>query len=229
MDAFTEMAPMLGVSSPYVAGFVLLILGIWVLPFAEAIALITAGYLLSRGVVQRWSMVPVAGVGVFLGAAVLVWFGHRCTTSLRACGLLLQHAAWAVERMSSVFDRYGGLALFCARFLPGVRFPMHVVAGASGMSVPTYVTISGLSIVLYVPLVVTLAYSCGEDIADALQSLHHLGYATWVGILLTTGLWLMLRPWIGARSVVCHHRVRDPIRSPLSGAALNTEQRKEVG
>jgi membrane protein DedA with SNARE-associated domain len=97
---------------------VLLILGIWVLPFAEEIALITTGYLLYRGVAQWWSMVPVAEVGVFLGAAVLFWFGHRCTTSMRSRGLLLQHAAWAVEWMSSVFDRYGGLVLFCARFLP---------------------------------------------------------------------------------------------------------------
>jgi membrane protein DedA with SNARE-associated domain len=229
MDAFTEVATMLGVSSPYVVVFVLLTIGIWMLPFAEEIALITAGYLLYRGVVQWCFMVPVAGVGVFLGDAGLFWLGHRCTTSMRAHGLLLRHAAWAVEQLSPVFDRYGGMALFCVRFLPGVRFPMHVVAGAAGMSVPTYVTISGLSIVIYVPLVVMLAYSRGEDIAEALQSLHHLGYATWGVIFLTTALWLLLRPWIGARPAGHHHPVRNPIRPPLSRASLNTEQPKEMG
>jgi hypothetical protein len=74
-----------------------------------------------------------------------------------------------------------------------------------------------------------LAHSFGENIAEALQSLHHFGYATWVVIFLTTGLWLMLRPWIGAHPAGRHHPVRNPVRPPLSRASLNTEQRKEVG
>ena len=62
MDVFNETAAFLGVSSPYVVVFVLLTLGIWIFPFAEEIALITAGYLIYRGDVVWWRMVPLASV-----------------------------------------------------------------------------------------------------------------------------------------------------------------------
>lgn len=184
-----------------------LTLGIWIFPFAEELALLAAGYLLHCGDVEWWLMIPVVSIGVFLGDIVLFWLGHRCSNSRPFRWLHRQRSAWVMEQVSLVFDRYDeGIALFGARFLPGVRFPVHMVVGASGMSVPTYVTISVLSIVIYVPLVVMLANRFGKEIADALHSLQHFGYATWIVVFLTTALWLPLRPWSGARSVVRHRR-----------------------
>src|SRR5262245_35262089 len=71
VELFNETGILLGINSPYVAVFVLLTIGIWLVPFAEELALLTAGYLISAGTVQWWPMVLVTCIGVFLGDAVL--------------------------------------------------------------------------------------------------------------------------------------------------------------
>jgi membrane protein DedA with SNARE-associated domain len=174
---------------------VLLTLGIWIFPFAEEIALITVGYLIFRGVVPWWLMIPIASIGVFLGDAVLFWLGRRCDFSVFPRLASTRRYERSIERISAMLDQYGVGVLFCARFLPGMRFPTHVVVGTSGMSVSTYITIGVLSIVFYVPLVVLFAYTLGEEIEDIIHHLHHLGYATWALVFMAVSLWLVLQQW----------------------------------
>ena len=52
--------------SPYVTVFLLLIAGIWFIPLAEEIALVTAGYLYYSNQVQLATMLIILGGGGFL-------------------------------------------------------------------------------------------------------------------------------------------------------------------
>lgn len=207
MEVFNETAAFLGVNSPYVVVFVLLTLGIWVFPFAEEIALITAGYLVYRSVVQWWLMVPVASIGVFLGDAVLFWLGRTCNFSVLHRLLRTRRYERWIERISVMLDRYGVGVLFCARFLPGVRFPTHIVVGASGMSVPTYITTSILSIVFYVPFIMTFAVALGEEIGNTVQRLHSVEYAVWALVVIAVSLWLSLHQEAGTRPTAPHRHL----------------------
>ncbi len=74
---FSESFTALFEFSPYVAIFFLLTAGIWLIPFAEEIALITAGYLYYSNEVPLVTILPIAGVGVFLGDFLAFWLGQH--------------------------------------------------------------------------------------------------------------------------------------------------------
>jgi membrane protein DedA with SNARE-associated domain len=189
----SESFPFLLELSPYVAIFLLLIGGIWVIPFAEEIALAAAGYLYYSGEVQLVTMLSVAGAGVFLGDFFAFWLGrHFGRAQLqRALNFIGSHR-W-LGFVGAFLDRYGMWALFWARFLPGMRLPAHVLVGMHGMSTVSYVWVSLLSIVVYVPVIFALAYSFGEEIEAGLHALKNLGHVTWGLFLLVIGVWLAVR------------------------------------
>lgn len=178
--------------SPYVVLFLLLTFGIWVIPFAEEIALVTAGYLYYAGEVQLAAVLGVTSVGVFLGDFFAFWLGRRVGDARQGRLLTVLGRPWlAVGR--TFMERYGIWALFWSRFLPGVRLPAHILVGVHGMRPTTYVRVSLLSVGVYVPLVFALAYSFGEEIEVGLAAVKQLGYLTWELLLLAISVWLLFR------------------------------------
>ncbi len=188
-----ESFPFLLEFSPYVAIFLLLIGGIWVIPFAEEIALAAAGYLYYSGEVQLVTILSVAGSGVFLGDFFAFRLGrHFGRAQLQRALHFLGNHRW-LGFVGAFLDRYGMWALFWARFLPGMRLPAHVLVGMHGMPTVTYVWVSLLSVVVYVPVIFALAYSFGEEIEAGLHSLKSLGNVTWGLFLFAIGVWLAVR------------------------------------
>lgn len=176
MDILTETMTVLGAHSPYVIVFLLLTLGIWISPFVEELALITAGYLIYIDTVQWGFMVSVASFGVFVGNAALFWLGRdggKFSVPFRL--FTVWRYEGRIDRVSLMLEQYGGWALFCVQFLPALRFPMHIAVGVSGMPILTYCKVTLLSIALYVPLLVTFAFACGAGIEDVLQLIDY-GY-----------------------------------------------------
>ena len=153
---FSEFLAALLELSPYIAVFLLLTVGIWLIPFAEEIALATAGYLYYAGEVHLAMVLSITGAGVFLGDFLVFWLGRRWN-SLRPHRLLACLGSCQWLGVVGVFlDRYGARALFWACFLPGVRLPAHVLVGMHGMPVLTYARISLLAVAVYVPAIFAL-------------------------------------------------------------------------
>jgi membrane protein DedA with SNARE-associated domain len=179
--------------SPYVAIFLLLTIGIWFMPLAEEIALITAGYLYYSSQVRLVPVLTTAGAGVFVGDFLAFWMGRRWGGTRLQSTLAFLGNHWWLNKVKALLDQHGMRALFYARFLPGVRLFAHVLVGVHGMSVATYTQISLLSITIYVPVVFALAYACGEEIDAALSLLNRLGNVAWGMLLFVVGLWFILR------------------------------------
>ncbi|MEW6301582.1 MAG: DedA family protein, partial [Thermodesulfobacteriota bacterium] len=179
--------------SPYAAIFLLLTLGIWVIPFAEEIALATAGYLYYSGEVRLVAVLGVTGGGVFLGDFLAFWLGRRLGGAQlrRALAFLGSHHWFGL--VGALVNRYGVWALFWSRFLPGIRLPAHILVGMHGMRPGTYTRVSLFSVIVYVPLIFTLAYSFGDEIEAGLAALKNLGHVTWGLFLAAAGAWLLLR------------------------------------
>jgi membrane-associated protein len=188
-------------ASPYVAIFLLLTGGIWLIPFSEEIALIAAGYLYYSGEVQLATVLSVSAAGVFLGDFFAFWLGKRWGKMRFPQTLACLDAQRWLHLVSVFLDRHGLWALFWARFLPGVRLPAHILVGIHGIPVATYVRVSLLSVALYVPLVFALAVSFGDEIDAAFLTLKSLGDAAWIGFFLAVILWLFLRFWWSRLSV----------------------------
>jgi membrane protein DedA with SNARE-associated domain len=162
--------------SPLLAVFGLLILGIWLLPFAEELALLSAGYLYYSGQSPLALVLGVTGAGVFLGDFLAFQLGR----SYRHWGGWFPFCSgndrWGITPFVA---RYGVSAVFWARFLPGARLATHVLVGLTGMPVRPYVQVTLLSVGVYVPLMLLLAASWGEEIKAALQASHQVGHVTW--------------------------------------------------
>jgi membrane protein DedA with SNARE-associated domain len=178
---------------PLVAVFVLLTLGIWLIPFAEEIALITAGYLYYSGQSSLAVVLGVTGAGLFLGDFLAFQLGRKCR-HWQGEGLPL---LWSSGRWSGIITafvtRYGVRAVFWARFLPGLRLATHILVGLTGMPVGPYVQATLLAVGIYVPLMLLLAASCGAEIEAALKVVHQFGALTWGLLSMGVSVWVMLQ------------------------------------
>lgn len=195
VESFQTMLPALLAYSPYLALFTLLVVGIWFVPFAEEIALTSAGYLYFTGEVHLAAVLGVVGIGIFLGDFVAFALG-RGWGGQRWCQVLIRraHRSWFTT-VGTCIDRYGLGALFWSRFLPGVRLPAHFLAGLSRMPMTNYVCVSLLSVMVYVPMLFSLAYSFGEEIEAALPVLHRTSDLVWVLFCIGLGAWGLFRCW----------------------------------
>jgi membrane protein DedA with SNARE-associated domain len=191
----TDITALLQVSSPYLLIFTLVTVGIWIFPFAEELALASAGYLIYCGQAQWAVMLGVVSSGILLGDAVLFWVGRFCgPTRLARLKIVRRHAS-LIKTLHRLLDRYGVVLLFCSRFVPGSRFLTHLLVGACGMSVPQYLLTSVLALLMYVPLMVRVAYSFGGEIEDTVATLRTLGHTSWLILVIGLGVWAVLRRW----------------------------------
>jgi membrane protein DedA with SNARE-associated domain len=205
LDSATDITTLLHWSSPYLLVFMLVTVGIWILPFAEELALASAGYLIYCGQAQWAVMLGVVSSGIVLGDAVVFWVGRCCgPTRIARLKIVHRHAS-RIKTLHRLLDRYGGVLLFCSRFVPGSRFPTHLLVGACGMSVPTYLFTSVLALLIYVPLMVRVAYAFGGEIEDTVATLRTLGHTSWLILAVGIGVWAVLRRW--------------PVRSRAHGSA----------
>jgi membrane protein DedA with SNARE-associated domain len=183
-------------SLPYAPFFtigVLLILGIWIIPFAEELAIIVASYCYATGQASLLALLSVTILGVFVGDSLGFWAG-RCGSRLwlrRVVAVGKEHP-WC-QHLGTLLDRHGVVVLLGARFLPGVRLPAHFVVGTRLMSYGTYAAVRLVAVLIYVPLFFAVAYACGEEVAVAQRALQRLSSITWWLCLLVTLLWLVLR------------------------------------
>jgi len=205
-EHLSESFPSFVAFSPYIAIFLLLTAGIWLIPFAEEIALTTAGYLYYAGEVRLITVLSVASAGVFLGDFLAYRLGRRWSSARLQRPLTFLGSRQWLGTVKAFLDRYGTHALFWARFLPGVRLPAHVLVGLHGMPVATYTRVSLLSVAAYVPVIFALAYSFGDEIEAALGSLKSLQETAWGLFFLAVSLWFMIRFWTSRLSLASRRR-----------------------
>ncbi len=127
----------------YAAIFLMVILGNMGLPVPEETVLALGGYLASRGVTRLHWVVVIGVISAVIGDNIGYWLGRR----------------------------YGALAVFVARFVPGLRFLAGPLAGAMGMPPITFTLANALGALAYVPYAVGLGYAVGYSVGDVIQGL----------------------------------------------------------
>ena len=191
---------------PLLTVFILLSLGIWLIPFAEEIALMTAGYLYYSGQSPFLLVLGVTGTGLFLGDFLAFQVGRSCRRWQGAEASLVSGSSRWGGLLASLVARYGVGAVFWARFLPGVRLATYVLAGLTGMPVGPYVRVTLLAVGVYVPLMLLLAASWGAEIDAALQAVHQVGFVTWGLLSIGISLAVMLQCWRSRGAVLLYRR-----------------------
>jgi len=101
---------------------------------------------------------PMAWGACFVGTLLgdLVWF-----TLARSCGPALMSRRplkWVItppqlDRATAFVDRYGSVAIFACRFMPGIRTPLQIVIGALNQNVARAVSLFAVAAVVYTLLI----------------------------------------------------------------------------
>ena len=157
----------------YIAIFAVVILGNMGLPIPEETILILAGYLVWEGKLRLPIVLGVGVVSAILGDNLGYWlgreFGRRAVERYERWIFVSPERLDATQR---IVARYGPLAVFAARFLPGLRFLAGPVAGITGLRPFPFIVANVLGASLYVPASVGIGYALGLGLGDYLARLE---------------------------------------------------------
>lgn len=165
MDPSTAMGAVLGV---------LLLCGMGA-PIPEDIILISAGFLSALGKFHLSTAIFASMLGVLSGDAVMFMLGRRYGRGVFELPLIRRWMTPAVvkkaERRIQANARF---ICFMARFMPGLRSPIYITAGALQVPPRVYFTQDLLAASISVPLWVWFGWYFGEEIENALLAARDL-------------------------------------------------------
>lgn len=185
----------------YIAIFAVVVLGNMGLPIPEETILMLAGYLVWEGKLQLPIVLAVGIASAILGDNLGYWlgrkFGRRAVERYERWIFVTPERLDATQR---IVARYGPLAVFAARFLPGVRFLAGPVAGIGGVRPLPFIVANVLGASLYVPASVGIGYAVGlgwgeylSQLEKAAWQLEHVVLIFAVCVTFTLLAWRALR------------------------------------
>jgi membrane protein DedA with SNARE-associated domain len=146
----------------YAAIFLVVVGGNLGLPVPEETVLIVAGYLAWQETLRLPWVLLVGVVSAVAGDNLGYWIGRRYgRRPLERYGPWVSVTPERLETVWGFVRRHGGLGVFVARFVPGLRFLAGPIAGASRVGVLAFVVANFLGAVLYVPYAVGIGCALG--------------------------------------------------------------------
>lgn len=166
-------------------------------PLPEDAALLAVGVMIERGAVHPIVAVVVVAVGV-LGGDAMLFFAARRLGPAAYQRKVVQRALPPARRarIERAYQRHGGLLVFVARFVAGMRAGTFALAGIHGMEPRRFLLCDAAAACISVPIVMTLGYLGAE----------HLG-AVRAG-LAAARLWILVALAIAVIGVVAWHVTR---------------------
>ena len=181
----------------YAAVFAILILCGFGLPVPEDITLVSGGIISGLGYTNPHVMCFVGLLGVLIGDSTMFLggriFGYRIQR-IRTFRRILSPRRFS--QIQQKFKKYGLGLLFVARFLPGLRSPIYLVAGMSRrISFITFIVMDGLAALISVPVWIYLGFFFADNRDLLMSYVHDVQSAIYLclGILLVIILAIYLK------------------------------------
>ncbi len=179
---------------------VLLLAGLG-LPFPEDVALLAAGVMVHRGLVELVPTLAVCAVGVLAGDTLIYCMA-------RALGPAALKHRWMVHvlpparraKLEQTLARHGGKMVFVARHIAGLRAPFFALAGMHHMPYPTFLMWDGLGLCVSGPLLVGLGALSAQHldlVLARLGRLEHYSFLMLAGGFAIAATVLVWRRWRG--------------------------------
>lgn len=150
---------------PHIGLLVILMVAGLGVPLPEDIPLLTAGWLVHRGLAGFWGMAGVGLVGVLAGDLILFSMARRYGEHIVEHRWLRRIASPALlRRAENIYARHGLKIIFVARFMPGLRAVLFMVAGIFQVRPLTFLAIDGTAALGSVPLLIWLGWRFGQRI-----------------------------------------------------------------
>ncbi len=178
-------------------------LAVFVLAFVEAVpvlgsvipgsALIVGiAALIPTGAVKMWPLMMAAVIGAILGDGLPYWVGHRHREAILSRWPLDRYPG-LVETSRAFIHRHGGKSILLARFAPGVRGFVPVVAGIVAMPPGRFYLVNILSALVWAPAHILPGMLVGTSLAVAGAAAGRLALLLVVIVVLLWLLTLVLR------------------------------------
>ncbi len=168
----------------YAAVFAILILCGFGLPVPEDITLVSGGIISGLGYTNPHIMCIVGLLGVLIGDSTMFLggriFGYRIQR-IRTFRKILSPRRFS--QIQQKFKKYGLGLLFVARFLPGLRSPIYLVAGMSRrISFLTFIIMDGLAAIISVPVWIYLGFFFADNRDLLMSYVHDVQSAIYLGL-----------------------------------------------
>ena len=150
-------------------------------PFPADTVVAFGGFLAARGSHSIVSVFLAVWIGNVAGAMLMYALGRRYGADALIARMGGGDAGRARARLSALYGRYGTMAIFVSRFLPGVRGFVPPLAGAARVPAPRTAVVMALASAIWYGAICYLAYRIGNN-WDALRAAV-ASSGRWIGIV----------------------------------------------
>ncbi len=160
MDFITEFLA----ESGYIALFVTMVLENMNVPIPSEIVLGFAGFLVSKNIFSFWPTVLIGTLAGVAGSLGSYWIGYKGgRTVLLKYGRHMKLSNAKLIAADSWFQRYGGIAVFTGRLLPGIRTFISLPAGIAQYPLPHFIVLTILGTLPWTMLLVYIGSLLGDN------------------------------------------------------------------
>jgi membrane protein DedA with SNARE-associated domain len=140
------------------------------IPVPGDVVMMYAGYQVRLGALIWYQALLCGVLATLVGSCVLYHVGrHGGRPLLQRYGRYLHLSADRQAQIERWLQRYGGLAVFVGRLIPGMRCGSSFVAGTFGVRYPTFVVATAASAVVWWGLFLYLGSQVGRWVAPMFQ------------------------------------------------------------
>jgi len=168
----------------YIAVFACLILCGLGVPVPEDITLVSGGVISGLALANPHIMCAIGLAGVLAGDSTMFLAGR--IFGYRVQRLKFFRKVVSPQRFSQIqrkFKKHGLGLLFVARFLPGLRSPIYLVAGMSHrISYITFIVMDGLAALISVPVWIYLGYFFADNLDILMEYVHDVQKAIFLAL-----------------------------------------------
>ena len=168
----------------YIAVFACLILCGLGVPVPEDITLVSGGVISGLALANTHIMCAIGLAGVLAGDSTMFLAGR--IFGYRVQRLKFFRKVVSPQRFSQIqrkFKKHGLGLLFVARFLPGLRSPIYLVAGMSHrISYITFIVMDGLAALISVPVWIYLGYFFADNLDILMEYVHDVQKAIFLAL-----------------------------------------------
>ncbi len=194
---FIGSHPLLAIAIVFLisAGEAIFVVGLLV---PSTVILVGAGTLIGMGQLSFWPIFIASSLGAMVGDGLSFWIGHVYKERLKQIWPFSRYRP-LIEHGERFFLHHGGKSIFIARFLPGVKSVVPVIAGMMGMGLGRFVAINVVSAFAWTGAHLLPAMGLGRGVAVfgtgnprlvvLVVVVLILGAATWYGLRLSI-VWL---------------------------------------
>ena len=135
-----------------------------------------------RGALRLEIVMTIGIVSAVTGDGIGYWLGRRYgRRAIERYGRWVHITPARLDQVCASVARHGAWAVFCARFVAGLRFLAGPLAGATGLRPLAFAAGNVLGACLFVPMVVGLGYllgrAFGDDIERLVRHVEHVALA----------------------------------------------------